>query len=134
MTQKFRAALLIVLFCAIAIGAHAQQPSVLYISIDGLKPEAVLNAEAHGLKVPNLRKLLVDGVYSSGVHGVLPTITYPSHTTLLTGAAPARHGVYSNTTFDPFNKNDVGWYWYAEDIKVPTLFDAARAAPDTTGR
>jgi predicted AlkP superfamily pyrophosphatase or phosphodiesterase len=101
---------------------------VVLISVDGLKPEAILEASAHGLKVPHLRAFMTDGVYANGVRGVLPTVTYPSHTTLITGASPARHGVYDNTTFDPLARNERGWYWYAEDIKVPTLWDAAAAA------
>jgi predicted AlkP superfamily pyrophosphatase or phosphodiesterase len=101
------------------------RPAVILISIDGLKPEYVLDADAHGLKIPALRWLLSEGTHSTGVRGVVPTVTYPSHTTLITGAAPARHGIYANTTFDPLQKNFSGWYWYAEDIKVPTLWDAA---------
>jgi predicted AlkP superfamily pyrophosphatase or phosphodiesterase len=69
-----------------------------------------------------------DGFYAHAVKGVLPTVTYPSHATLLSGAAPARHGIVDNTTFDPLSRNDKGWYWYAEDMKVPTLWDAAHAA------
>ncbi len=111
-----------------AAGDSAGTPFVLLISVDGLKPEAVLDAQTHGLNVPNLRAFMTDGSYSSGVRGVLPTLTYPSHTTLLTGASPAKHGIYDNTTFDPLARNDRGWYWYAEDVKVPTLWDAAAAA------
>jgi len=85
----------------------------------------VLRADELGLKIPNLRRFLVDGTYASGVTGVLPTVTYPSHTTLLTGVAPAVHGIIANTTFDPLNKNYGGWYWYAEDIETPTLWDYA---------
>lgn len=101
---------------------------VLLISVDGMKPEAVIAAQSHGLKVPNLRRFMTDGAYASGVRGVLPTLTYPSHTTLLTGASPAKHGIFDNTTFDPLLRNARGWYWYAEDMKVPTLWDAAAAA------
>ena len=104
------------------------QPLVMLISIDGLKPEAILEADAHGLKVPNLRRLLRDGAYAGGVRGVLPTLTYPSHMTLMTGASPDRHGIYANTTFDPLRINDKGWYWYAEDRHAETLWDAATAA------
>lgn len=111
-----------------AAGDSAGTPFVLLISVDGLKPEAVLDAQTHGLNVPNLRAFMTDGSYSSGVRGVLPTLTYPSHTTLLTGASPAKHGIYDNTTFDPLARNDRGWYWYAEDVKVPTLWDAAATA------
>jgi predicted AlkP superfamily pyrophosphatase or phosphodiesterase len=103
-------------------------PFLMLVSIDGLKPEAILDAERHGLKVPNLRALVADGMYSTGVRGVLPTLTYPSHMTLLTGVSPATHGIYSNTTFDPLNQNERGWYWYAEDGRVATLWDAAASA------
>ncbi|HEX3914394.1 MAG TPA: ectonucleotide pyrophosphatase/phosphodiesterase [Steroidobacteraceae bacterium] len=111
-----------------AAGDPAHTPLVVLISVDGMKPEAVLEAQRHGLKVPNLSAFMTDGAYAKGVRGVLPTLTYPSHTTLLTGASPARHGIIDNTTFDPLLRNQRGWYWYAEDVKVPTLWDAAAAA------
>jgi predicted AlkP superfamily pyrophosphatase or phosphodiesterase len=111
-----------------AAQANPPRPAVILISIDGLKPEYVLDADAHGLKIPNLRRFAREGTYSTGVHGIVPTVTYPSHTTLITGVSPAKHGIYANTTFDPLRKNSGGWYWYAEDIKVPTLWDAAAAA------
>jgi len=47
-------------------------PLVVLISVDGLKPEAIIEAPAHGLKVPNLRAIMTDGVYATGVRGVLP--------------------------------------------------------------
>jgi len=130
--MKHRFSLLIIALSTVssAWSAPSQKsaPLVVLISVDGLKPEAILEASAHGLKVPHLRAFMTDGVYANGVRGVLPTVTYPSHTTLITGASPARHGVYDNTTFDPLARNERGWYWYAEDIKVPTLWDAAAAA------
>lgn len=108
-------------------GGRAKKPFLMLISLDGMKPEAVLEAERHGLKVPNLRALLTDGAYATGVRGVLPTLTYPSHMTLLTGASPARHGILANMTFDPLRRNQGGWYWYAEDGRAATLWDAAAA-------
>ena len=87
-------------------------PMVL-ISIDGLKPDYVLDADKQGLKIPNLRRLVAEGAHATGVTGVLPTVTYPSHTTMVTGVAPAKHGVIANSPFDPFSKNLNGWYWYA---------------------
>ncbi len=101
---------------------------VIMLSIDGLKPDYVTDADKHGLKIPNLRRLMKEGAYASGVTGVTPTVTYPSHTTLVTGAAPARHGILTNTPLDPFSKNQSGWNWYAEDIKVPTLWEVAGKA------
>ncbi|MBF9152346.1 alkaline phosphatase family protein [Novosphingobium jiangmenense] len=111
----------------------ARAEPVLLISIDGLRPGDVLEADKRGLKVPNLRRFLKEGAYATGVMGNLPTVTYPSHTTLITGVAPARHGIVSNTTFDPRQVNYGGWYWYAQDITAPTLWDAAKAAGLTTG-
>jgi predicted AlkP superfamily pyrophosphatase or phosphodiesterase len=49
------------------------------ISVDGLSPEYVLKADAHGLKVPTLRRFLTEGAYAEGVIGVVPTVTYPCH-------------------------------------------------------
>jgi len=116
------------LLSAIAAGGRAPAASVLMISVDGLKPEYVLDADAHGLKIPFLRSLMHDGAYARGVTGVWPTVTYPSHTTLLTGLSPAEHGIYNNLEFDPKNTFANAWYWYAQQIRVPTLWQAAREA------
>jgi hypothetical protein len=37
------------------------------ISIDGLKPEYVTEADKNGMKVPNLRRLLAEGSHATGV-------------------------------------------------------------------
>ena len=105
---------------------------LLLISIDGLRPADVIDAQQRGLLLPNLQAFLSRGAYASDVRGVLPTLTYPSHTTLITGVAPGVHGIASNFTFDPTNTNQQGWYWYASDIRVPTLWDAAHAAGRST--
>ncbi|MFY9572731.1 MAG: ectonucleotide pyrophosphatase/phosphodiesterase [Blastocatellia bacterium] len=120
------ASLLLTLITPMWIDLNAQNPAavpLVLISIDGLKPDYVLEAGKHGLKIPNLRTLLSEGAHASGVTGVLPTVTYPSHTTMVTGVSPAKHGIIANSPFDPFSKNLNGWYWYAEDIRVPTLWD-----------
>lgn len=122
--------LLCLMACAGAL--HAQKHTVLMISVDGMKPEYVTRADEHGLKVPNMRKIMAEGTHADGVTGVLPTVTYPSHTTMITGVWPEKHGIYGNTTFDPERKNLGGWYWYFEDIKVPTLWSAAKAIGLTT--
>jgi predicted AlkP superfamily pyrophosphatase or phosphodiesterase len=98
------------------------------VSVDGLKPEYVLEADARGLKIPFLRGLMREGAYARGVTGVWPTVTYPSHTTLLTGVSPAEHGIYNNLEFDPKNTFAYAWYWYAQQIRAPTLWQAAHEA------
>jgi predicted AlkP superfamily pyrophosphatase or phosphodiesterase len=115
-------------FFAIAADHRASAASVLMISVDGLKPEYVLDADAHGLKIPFLRRLMREGAYARGVTGVWPTVTYPSHTTLLTGLSPAEHGIYNNLEFDPQGTFANAWYWYAQQIRAPTLWQAAHAA------
>jgi predicted AlkP superfamily pyrophosphatase or phosphodiesterase len=105
--------------------SQSARAPVVVISIDGLMPDYVLQADTRGLKIPNLRRLLQEGAFATGVVGVTPTVTYPSHTTLVTGVSPAKHGITANTPFDPYSKNMGGWYWYAEDVKVPTLWEVA---------
>jgi predicted AlkP superfamily pyrophosphatase or phosphodiesterase len=105
---------------------------VLMISVDGLKPEYVLQAEQRGLKLPYLRSLLAGGTYADGVIGVWPTVTYPSHTTLVTGVSPAEHGIIANLEFDPAHRFRESWFWYTDQIRAPTLWHAAHAARLTT--
>ncbi|HUO98753.1 MAG TPA: ectonucleotide pyrophosphatase/phosphodiesterase [Rhizomicrobium sp.] len=120
------------LFAAATIAAAAGANPVLMISIDGLRPADVLDAQKRGLKVPNLRAFLAESAYATGVRNVVPTVTYPNHTTLVTGVAPALHGIANNVTFDPYRKNLEGWYWYSSDIKVPTLWDEVHAKHQVT--
>jgi predicted AlkP superfamily pyrophosphatase or phosphodiesterase len=102
------------------------------ISIDGLKPEYITHADEHSLRIPTLRRFVQEGTYADGVIAALPTVTYPNHTTLITGVWPAEHGILNNQLFDPEHKLAGAWYWYAESIKVPTLWDAAHQAGITT--
>lgn len=124
-------------FCILLLFAPllwaAQRPHVLMISIDGMRPDYVTAAAAHHLRVPMLRSFMKNGVYAQGVTGVVPTLTYPSHTTLVTGVWPAQHGIYANAKFDPSHKKRNDGYWYASDIKAQTLWEAASAAGLTTG-
>lgn len=120
--------ILILGLCLLASARHRTITPVVLISIDGLKPDYILEAARHGLKVTNLRRFVKEGAFASAVTGVVPTVTYPSHATLVTGVSPAKHGIYANTPFDPFSKNQGGWNWYAEDIRVPTLWEACAAA------
>lgn len=124
--MRYRAIYLLPLL--VWLGQQALAAPLLLISVDGLHPDYVLKADRYGLKIPHLRGLVHEGTFATGVQGVIPTVTYPSHTTLVTGVSPARHGIISNTTFDPLGRNMEGWYWYAEDIQVQTLWSAAANA------
>ncbi len=100
---------------------------VIIISVDGMMPETYLRPDAHGLKVPTLRELARAGAYSEGVLGVFPTVTYPSHTSIVTGVNPGTHGIMANGPFAPLGNLPGAVRWYTEDIRVPTLWQAARA-------
>lgn len=70
--------------------------TLLVVSVDGLDQRYLETADQLGLKIPNLRKLMREGEFSRGVIGVVPTVTWPSHTTLITGATAEEHGILSN--------------------------------------
>lgn len=57
----------------------------------------------------------------------LPSVTYPSHATILTGCATGTHRVRSNLAAAPRAGTVPGWAGERR-VAVPTLFDACRAA------
>jgi predicted AlkP superfamily pyrophosphatase or phosphodiesterase len=103
-------------------------PPILMISVDGMRPDYITKADEHQMHVPVLRGFMQNGMYADGVVGVVPTVTFPSHATLVTGVWPEQHGIYNNTRFDPLSKNKDDWFWYENDFKVPTLWSAASQA------
>lgn len=110
----------------VAAAAKPVRPvSLVLVSVDGLRPESVLEADRYGLAVPNLRRFVREGAFASGVAGVAPTITFPSHVTQVTGVSPARHGISANEPFGPAAEDERVSCWSADDIRVPTLWDAA---------
>jgi len=131
MSRRIAAALL--LAGLIAPPLSAQTRRLVVVSVDGMMPAYYLRADELGLQIPNLRRLMRNGAYASGVLGVLPTVTYPSHATLITGVPPRVHGIVGNRIVDPLDRSNGAWYWFAEDIRVPTLVSAAEARHLTTG-
>ena len=97
---------------------------VLLISVDGLRPDDVFSASQRGVQLPNLRQMIAEGASARSVRNVTPTITMPNHTTLITGVPPSEHGIYDNLVFDPLRRRTDRYFWYAQDIKVPTLWDS----------
>ncbi len=95
---------------------------VIFITIDGFRPDFYLQDE---WKTPNLRALMKDGAYAEGVNSVFPSMTYPSHTTIVTGVQPAKHGVYYNNIFTPDGASQQP-YWQDSSIHAPTIWKAAK--------
>ncbi|MEJ0080820.1 MAG: ectonucleotide pyrophosphatase/phosphodiesterase [Puia sp.] len=92
---------------------------VVLISIDGLRPEMYKDSV---WPTPNLWVLMKEGVCADHMKSVFPSYTYPSHTAMLTGALPARSGIYYNQP-----KGSKGeWNWFTAPIKVPTLWQVMK--------
>jgi predicted AlkP superfamily pyrophosphatase or phosphodiesterase len=108
-------------FTALAQNAKPAEHVVL-ISIDGFRPNFYLEDK---WPAPNLQTMAKEGARSLGVTGVFPSVTYPSHTTVITGTTPAKHGIYYNAPFEPEGQTG-RWYWENELIQVPTLWEAVR--------
>jgi predicted AlkP superfamily pyrophosphatase or phosphodiesterase len=107
--------------CVMALCAGATQAAprkLVILSVDGLDWRYIRDRDALGLKIPNIRQLLAKSQVADGVTGVWPTITWPSHTTMLTGARPDQHGILANAGGPP---DPALSYWSATKIKVPTL-------------
>lgn len=115
----------IITFLIVFKGASAQQDKhVIIISIDGFRPDFY---QEDKWATPILTKLAKDGVSADGVRGVFPSVTYPSHTTIITGKMPAEHGIYYNSPFEPDGQTGK-WYWETNLIKSPTLWSEAEKA------
>ncbi|HWO00799.1 MAG TPA: ectonucleotide pyrophosphatase/phosphodiesterase [Blastocatellia bacterium] len=113
--------------------AQSPQPRpdahVIMISIDGLIPEYYTQPSRLGLRVPNLTKMKLGGSYADGVEGVFPSVTYPAHTTLITGVRPATHGIVNNRVFEAPTAPQTGeWYWFSEALMTETLWSIAKKA------
>lgn len=101
---------------------------VILVSVDALRPEFYQDER---WPAPTLQQLAWEGAAAEAVQSVFPALTYPAHTTIATGALPARHGIWHNRPFEP-DGTSAGWYWYASAIRVPALWDVVREAGGTT--
>jgi arylsulfatase A-like enzyme len=84
---------------------------VLVVSIDGLRPDAI--ARFHPTM---LGRLMRDGLATLDARTILPSKTLPSHTSMLTGVPPDRHGI-------TWNDDEVVGRGL---VPVPTAFAVAR--------
>ena len=93
-----------------------------------LSADAMVYEDTEYLKtLPNYCKYLAGGAEIKRVRSVYPTITYPAHVTISTGAWPAKHGVPGNLEFHPGRLNPP-WNWFHNAVKCSDIFDAAKKA------
>ncbi len=91
---------------------------VVIISIDGLRPDRALLAN-----MPTLRTMVRDGAYTFWAKTTAVSITLPSHTSMVTGVNPRKHGIEWNVDL-PLSRPVYP--------KVPTVMEmASRAGYDT---
>ncbi|MBT3338938.1 MAG: hypothetical protein HN855_07810 [Anaerolineae bacterium] len=82
---------------------------VLIISVDGLRADSV-----EPIYMPDLFALMQTGTYSLNAQTTYPSATLPSHSSMLTGMCPDKHGVRWND-YIPENGFAVG----------PSIFEIA---------
>lgn len=99
-----------------------QAQHVVLITIDGFRPDFYMDST---WKTPHLREIAKNGVYAKGVNSVFPSMTYPSHTAIVSGVQPAKHGIYYNNQFNPNGPSNES-YWQYSSIKVPTVWSVAQ--------
>ena len=85
---------------------------IVILSIDGLRPDAISLAP-----MPNLMALMQSGAFSLSAQTVFPSVTLVSHSSMLSGLCPSKHGVYWNDYLPELG--------YAQGTD---LFDLAHAA------
>ncbi|HEY6899054.1 MAG TPA: ectonucleotide pyrophosphatase/phosphodiesterase [Puia sp.] len=118
-----RSIFLVVVFMLVGWLVQAQDVRhVVLITVDGFRPDFYLDSSWQAV---HIRQLMAEGTYAKGVNSVLPSMTYPSHTTIVTGVQPARHGVYYNGMYEP-NGSTGKSYWNDSSIRVRTLWKAAQ--------
>src|ERR1041385_8126053 len=83
--------------CAAETSLKPSDRIVVMISVDGLAADYLDDPKA---EMPTIRQLAAEGARASSMKAVTPTVTWPNHTTLVTGVMPARHGVVGNNYFD----------------------------------
>jgi len=83
-------AALLALATADASAADPGMP-VVFILIDGLRPDAIAAAPA-----PELSKAMTQGPSTLVAHTVEPSETLPAHVSMATGVPPSQHGVITN--------------------------------------
>jgi len=103
---------------------------VIVVCIDGLAAYLLDDPKA---PLPTVRRLAAAGcVAEGGMKVVNPSVTWPNHTTLVTGVRPEKHGVLANGVFvrgaaevpvfvDPRRDQ-------SDLVRVPTVIDVAHAA------
>ena len=115
--------------------AATHGPIVVFITIDGLPARALKDPR---LPMPTLRKLQQEGAYAQAMQPINPTVTWPNHTTLITGVNASAHQVMANglITFPADGSAPEVKPWTPKDelVHARTLYDALAEKGMSTGQ
>ena len=100
---------------------------LIILSHDAMVREDVL-AEKDS---PAFSYLLENGTWIETTQTIWPSITYPAHSTIISGQYPDKHGVYHNDHYYPDDPDPL-WNWDAKYFHGESLFEAAKKAGLTT--
>src|SRR6266566_7198723 len=88
--RKLIVVCLAMLLCAAQVQA---EPHVVIVTIDGF---AAYYMKDKAAPIPTLRRLAEEGAVAEGMKVCNPSVTWPNHTTLISGVRPDKHGVLFN--------------------------------------
>ena len=74
--------------------------------------------------LPNFRAFLERAAGCEQVRSVYPSLTYPAHTSIVTGRYPKNHGIVNNFPVQP-ERNPSDWFWQRRYVRGTTLYDEA---------
>ncbi len=77
------------------IGFAGDQPYVLMVSFDGFRHDFTTMADT-----PNFDRLELEGVKAESLVPVFPTLTFPNHYSIATGAYSGTHNITGNSFYD----------------------------------
>lgn len=102
---------------------------VILITVDGLAAYYLDDPQA---PIPTIRRLADEGATAAGMRVANPAVTWPNHTTLVTGVRPARHSVLFNGVLERGTAGQAvrvdGARSKADLIACPTLYDQLHRA------
>ena len=76
---------------------------------------------------PAFSRFFTEGSMVNRIRTIYPSLTYPAHTSMLTGTRCGRHGIVNNEPCEVGNlKSD--WYWFHDPVKISDIHDVAKKA------
>lgn len=100
----------------------AGQVTVVWISIDGVRPDYVDRADT-----PTLDRLIAAGVHTRELVPAFPSVTFSSHVSQATGTTVRHHGVPGNSFYDARRRRIYRYPPFANMVQAePIWFTATR--------